>query len=112
MHYEPVRYDLNDLVARGQALIAKFSNDTQGKIQMQQMAAAAGSKALEAFNLVGQLDALVYAVQKVTKDSIWCTVFELSQFWTALLHFLQHRLCACKHSNTCLPGQPCDIGAR
>ncbi|WIA35946.1 hypothetical protein OEZ86_004325 [Tetradesmus obliquus] len=81
VHYEPVRYDLNDLVTRGQALIAKFSNDSEGKIQMQRMAAAAGSKALEVFNLIGQLDALAYAVQKVKSSCSW-------QVQKPPLHFL------------------------
>jgi hypothetical protein len=68
VHYESVRYDLRDLVTRGRELLAKFngsSNTTQGSTQMQRMAAAAASKALETFNFLGQLDVIAYAAQKV-----------------------------------------------
>jgi hypothetical protein len=34
---------------------------------MQRIAMAAGSKALEVFNLLGQLDALTYAILKVSR---------------------------------------------
>jgi hypothetical protein len=35
---------------------------------MQRMAAAAGSKALEVFDLLGQLDALMYAILQVSAN--------------------------------------------
>jgi hypothetical protein len=68
VHYEPVRYDLTNLVARGQELLAKFNGSgtaTNSSAAMQRMAAAAASKALETFSLLGQLDVLAYAAQKV-----------------------------------------------
>jgi hypothetical protein len=68
VHYEPVRYDLSDLVKRGQDLLSRFNGSgskTQGMTPLQQMTAAAASKALETFNFVGQLDTVAYTAQKV-----------------------------------------------
>jgi hypothetical protein len=73
LHYEAVRYDLSDLVKRGLMLLGRFngsSNATQGSTQMQQMVAAAASKALETFNFLGQLDVIAYAAQKVCAKSL------------------------------------------
>jgi hypothetical protein len=65
VHFEPGRYDLGDLLQRGQDLLTKFKSGRQGQADMQRMAAAAGSKAVEVFNLLGQLDALTYAILQV-----------------------------------------------
>jgi hypothetical protein len=64
-----VRYDLKNLVSRGQELLAKFNgtvNTTNSTTPMQRMAAAAASAALDAFSILGQLDAIAYAAQKVS----------------------------------------------
>jgi hypothetical protein len=65
VHFEPVRYDLADLLPRGQQLIENFKSGGWNSTEMQRMAAAAGSKAQEVFNILGQLDALTYAVLEV-----------------------------------------------
>jgi hypothetical protein len=65
-HFEPVRYDLADLLSRGQELVNKFKSGGKNQTEMLDMAAAAGSKALDVFNLLGQLDALTYAILKVS----------------------------------------------
>jgi hypothetical protein len=66
VHFEPVRYDLADMLPCGHELLAKFKSGGQNQTEMLRMAAAASSKALDVFNLLGQLDALAYAVLKVS----------------------------------------------
>lgn len=59
----PVKYDLSDLVPRLQDLLARSrAGDTQG---IRDMAAKAGAKATNVFNILGQLDALAYAAMQV-----------------------------------------------
>ncbi|WIA44399.1 hypothetical protein OEZ86_007168 [Tetradesmus obliquus] len=71
VHFEPVGYDLADLLQRGPELLEKFKAGGQGREGMQRMAAAAGAKALEVFNLLGQLDALTYAILQVKSVCKW-----------------------------------------
>jgi hypothetical protein len=62
-HYLPVKYDLSDIVPRTEELLGRFAaGDKQG---MRDMATNAGAKAVEVFNILGQLDALAYAALKV-----------------------------------------------
>eukprot|EP00882_Tetradesmus_deserticola_P005634 GHRQ01005930.1.p1 GENE.GHRQ01005930.1~~GHRQ01005930.1.p1 ORF type:complete len:686 (+),score=207.85 GHRQ01005930.1:51-2108(+) len=70
-HYAPVRYDLADLVTRGQALLATFSSNGTGQGNITRMAQAAAGQAVTVFTLLGQLDALAYAALKVKSVCKW-----------------------------------------
>lgn len=65
MDYEPVKYDLSDLVPRAQGLLKGFNDSSIARLRMREMAARAGAKAVKTFSILGQLDALMYAILKV-----------------------------------------------
>lgn len=57
---------MSDLVPRTQELIERFKAGKTGPFQ--RMAAAAAIQAVDTFNMLGQLDALMYAILKVMKS--------------------------------------------
>jgi hypothetical protein len=61
-----------------------------GRSDMQRMAAAAGSKALEVFNLLGQLDALTYAILKVSTHFACHTDKKLSTRLSAMRLYMMY----------------------
>jgi 3-oxoacyl-[acyl-carrier-protein] synthase III len=62
-HFIPVKYDLSDLISKVEEVLGRFkAGDTQ---TLRDMATKAGAKAVDMFNILGQLDALVYAALQV-----------------------------------------------
>jgi hypothetical protein len=61
-HYEPLRYDLGDVVLRSQQLLSEAQSDPG---RLERMALAARDAALGAFNFEAQMDCFAWSVLKV-----------------------------------------------
>ncbi|KAF8070958.1 hypothetical protein HT031_001039 [Scenedesmus sp. PABB004] len=70
VHFESCKYDLSDVVERTRELLKQFGG-ADGRKRMARMAASAGEQALRTFSLLGQLDALAYALLKVKAAMPW-----------------------------------------